>query len=101
MIQPKHFSNIVDLNVPFSMHKKLKLYSGTSNPELAQELADTLGVELQGLLIETFANGEIYCRYDESVRGADVFFIQSVFNKIAAVDFDGNMQILSRFLNSG
>jgi len=78
VIQPKHFSNIIDLNVPFSMHKKLKLYTGSSNPALAQDIADTLGVELQGLLIETFANGEIYCRYDESVRGADVFFIQSV-----------------------
>ena len=74
----KHFENKVDLDARFVIEKTLKLYTGSSNPELAQEIAQTLGVEVQGLLIETFANGEIYCRYDESVRGADVFFIQSI-----------------------
>lgn len=67
-----------DLNAATWMVKKFKLYSGTSNPELSQKIADDLEVELSGLRIEKFANGEIYCRYDESVRGADVFFVQSI-----------------------
>jgi ribose-phosphate pyrophosphokinase len=70
-----------DLNQMVPVLKKLKLYSGTSNPELAQRIADILDVELQGLTLEKFANGEIYARYDESVRGADVFFIQSIVGK--------------------
>ena len=78
MIPSRHFENKVNLNERWSTSKTLRLYSGTSNPKLAQRIADDLGVELQGLHIETFANGEIYCRYDESVRGADVFFIQSI-----------------------
>lgn len=67
-----------NLNVPTPMVKKFKLYTGNSNPALAQRIADILGVELSGLLLKQFANGEIYCRFDESVRGADVFFVQSI-----------------------
>jgi ribose-phosphate pyrophosphokinase len=73
-----HFKNLKDLHELAPMKKNLKLYTGTSNPELAQEIADVLHVELQGLTLEKFSNGEIYARYDESVRGSDVFFIQSV-----------------------
>jgi ribose-phosphate pyrophosphokinase len=61
--------------------KKLKLYSGTANPGLAERIANILDVELSGLTLSKFANGEIYARYDESVRGADVFFIQSIVGK--------------------
>ena len=67
-----------DLNKITPMTKRFKLYTGSSNPVLAQRIADLLGVELSGLLLEKFANGEIYARFDESVRGADVFFIQSI-----------------------
>lgn len=58
--------------------KILRVYSGSSNRPLAEKIADILGVELSGLTLEQFANGEIYARYDETVRGADVFFIQSI-----------------------
>ena len=61
-----------------AMQKTLRLYSGTSNRPLAEKVADLLGVELSGLALEKFANGEIYARFDETVRGADVFFIQSI-----------------------
>ena len=60
------------------MYKTLRLYSGSCNRPLAQKIADILGVELSGLALEKFANGEIYARFDESVRGADVFLVQSV-----------------------
>jgi ribose-phosphate pyrophosphokinase len=58
--------------------KSLKLYSGRNNPELAEKIAKTMGVELGKVKLTTFKNGEIYARYLESVRGCDVFIVQSV-----------------------
>lgn len=60
------------------MEKNLMLFSGSVNPELAEQIARELGMSLGNVKLETFANGEIYARYQESVRGADVFLIQSV-----------------------
>jgi ribose-phosphate pyrophosphokinase len=56
---------------------ELMLFSGRSNPALATEIARRLGIELGDVRLETFANGEVYCRYGMSVRGADVFIVQS------------------------
>jgi ribose-phosphate pyrophosphokinase len=56
--------------------KRLMLVSGRANPELAARIASKLGVQLGGVELKTFANGEVYCRYLESVRGADVFIVQ-------------------------
>src|SRR5882757_7091830 len=56
--------------------KRLMLVSGRANPSLALRIADRLGVELSGMTLKTFANGEVYCRFEESVRGADVFIVQ-------------------------
>jgi ribose-phosphate pyrophosphokinase len=56
--------------------KKLMLFSGRSNPELAAKIAHKIGIELGPITLKTFSNGEVYCRYDESIRGADVFLIQ-------------------------
>jgi len=57
--------------------KRLMVFSGRSHPELAHRIADQLGVELGEIALETFANGETYCRYLESIRGADVFLVQT------------------------
>src|SRR5699024_5667860 len=57
--------------------KKLVLVSGRANPELAEQVAENLGTELLPTDIYNFANGEIYVRYSESVRGSDVFVLQS------------------------
>jgi ribose-phosphate pyrophosphokinase len=57
--------------------KKLHLVSGRANLPLAEEIAAHLGVQLGEPNIEDFANGEIHCRFGESVRGMDVFIIQS------------------------
>ncbi len=57
--------------------KRLELYSGRSHPELARDIARHLGVELGQSNVTTFANGEIHCRFGESVRGADVFIVQT------------------------
>ena len=57
--------------------KRLMVFSGRSHPDLAQRIAEKLGVELGGIELSTFANDETYCRYDESIRGADVFLVQT------------------------
>ncbi len=57
--------------------KRLHLFSGRANRSLASEIASHLGVELGDPGITDFANGEIKCRFQESVRGGDVFIIQS------------------------
>ena len=60
------------------MTKRMALFSGSVNPELAEEIAKNLNANLGNIKHEKFANGEIYARYQESIRGADVFLIQSV-----------------------
>jgi ribose-phosphate pyrophosphokinase len=57
--------------------KRLMLFSGRSNAELALRIADKLGITLGEVELKTFANGETYVRYLESIRGADVFIVQS------------------------
>jgi ribose-phosphate pyrophosphokinase len=59
-------------------HKRLVIVSGRAHPQLAVDVAEALGTEVVHTDARTFANGEIYARYDESVRGADVFVIQSM-----------------------
>jgi ribose-phosphate pyrophosphokinase len=58
--------------------KRLMLVSGRANPELAAKIASKLGVALGNVTLKTFSNGEVYCRYEESVRGADVFIVQPI-----------------------
>ena len=57
--------------------KRLMVFSGRSHGDLAQAIARQLGVELGEIALEQFANGETYCRYLESIRGADVFLVQT------------------------
>ncbi|MGH3442938.1 MAG: ribose-phosphate diphosphokinase [Nitriliruptorales bacterium] len=57
--------------------KRMMIFSGSSHPELAGEVADHLGMRLGEVELHRFANGELYCRYLESVRGADAFVIQT------------------------
>lgn len=57
--------------------KRLMLFAGRSHPELAEEVAAQLGVELAPTVAYDFANGEIFVRYKESVRGSDAFVLQS------------------------
>lgn len=56
---------------------RLMLFAGRSHPELAQRIASELGIELGKVDLKTFANGETYCRYVDSIRGADAFIVQS------------------------
>src|SRR2546423_15622950 len=58
--------------------KRLMLFSGRANPELGAKIADKLGLALGPITLKTFSNGEVYRRYDESIRGADVFLLQPI-----------------------
>jgi ribose-phosphate pyrophosphokinase len=57
--------------------KRLMLFSGRSNRPLAEDIGRYLGIELGEVQLKTSANDETYCRYGESIRGADVFIVQS------------------------
>jgi ribose-phosphate pyrophosphokinase len=63
--------------IPLTPQKRLMVFAGRSHPELAARIADQLNVELGEIELTTFANGETYCRYCESIRGADVFLVQT------------------------
>src|SRR5947207_11893696 len=73
--------------------KKLMLFSGRANIPLAKEIAESLGVPLGEVELSTFANGEIYCRYLESIRGADVFLVQSHCTPINEYIFEQGIMI--------
>jgi ribose-phosphate pyrophosphokinase len=57
--------------------KKLMLFAGQGNEDLSREIAECLDVPLGDVKLSTFASGELYARYSESIRGADVFIVQS------------------------
>ncbi len=57
--------------------KKLIVVAGRGHPELSAEVAEHLDVPLGDCVLSTFANGEIYCRYGENIRGTDVFVFQT------------------------
>jgi len=63
-------------SLPIDYDKRLMLFSGRANPELAAKIANKLGVDLGPITLKTFSNGEVYCRFEESIRGADVFLVQ-------------------------
>ena len=60
-----------------SNDNRVAIFGGRSNPALAQKIAEAYGTTLGDLTIRDFADGEIYVRFEESIRGADLFIIQS------------------------
>jgi len=59
------------------MKREAKLFAGRSNPQLAEKIANYLGKPLGNLTIKNFSDGEIWVKYEENIRGTDVFLIQS------------------------
>src|SRR5690242_9801263 len=53
-----------------------KVFSGTANPDLSQEICNALGCPLGAMMIKKFADGETHLQIQENVRGADVFLVQ-------------------------
>jgi ribose-phosphate pyrophosphokinase len=68
----------VPTHLPLDYDKRLMLFAGRSSTTLAGAIATRLGVEAGPVDLQTYASGEMYCRYEESVRGADVFVVQSL-----------------------
>jgi ribose-phosphate pyrophosphokinase len=64
-------------SVPTSYDKRLMVFAGRGSQELGARIAGKLGIALGQVELKTFSNGEVYCRYLESIRGADVFIVQS------------------------
>ncbi len=62
--------------------KNIKIFTGNSHPELAKEIADILGVPLGKAKVSTFSDGEISVDIGETVRGADVFLVQSTSSPV-------------------
>ena len=62
--------------------KKIKIFTGNSHPELAQQIADLLGIPLGKSKVSTFSDGEISVDINETVRGVDVFIVQSTSSPV-------------------
>jgi len=69
----------------------MKMFTGSSNPALAKEIADFLKIELGKCVLERFSDGEIHFYIDENVRGEDVFIIQSG-------SYEANFHLVELFL---
>jgi ribose-phosphate pyrophosphokinase len=65
-------------SLPFGADKRLMITAGRASRELGASIADKMGVELTVAGLKTFSDGEVYCRYKESIRGADLFIVQSI-----------------------
>ncbi len=65
-------------SIPAGYDKRLMVSAGRASQELGGKIAERLGVQLADAGLKTFADGEVYCRYRDSIRGADLFLIQSL-----------------------
>ena len=63
--------------IPHDYSKRMMVFGGRSSMDLAAKVADKLDLDVGQATLKTFADGEVYCRYEESIRGADVFLVQS------------------------
>jgi ribose-phosphate pyrophosphokinase len=64
-------------SIPQDYTKRLMVFGGRASMELAAKIAHQLDLDLGQVKLQTFSDGEVYCRYEESIRGADVFLVQS------------------------
>jgi ribose-phosphate pyrophosphokinase len=67
-------------SLPIGYDKQLMVTAGRASTALGGKIAEKLGVDLTDAGLKTFANGEVYCKYADSIRGADLFIIQSTCN---------------------
>ena len=60
-----------------SQKSSIKVFSGNANPKLAEDICKSIGITLGQNEVKGFADGEVSCSLYESVRGSDVFVVQS------------------------
>src|ERR671934_765540 len=65
-------------SLPFGYDKRLMITAGRASLALGASIAEKMGVGLTDAGLKTFSDGEVYCRYSESIRGADLFIVQSI-----------------------
>ncbi len=68
--------------MPHRLGRRMLVYAGNSTPELGKKIANYLGIELGQLKLKRFSDDEIYVRFQESVRGASVFVLQSLCSPV-------------------
>ena len=81
--------------IPQDYTKRAMVFGGRASMELAARIAERLGVDLGGVHLNTFANGEVYCKYEESIRGADVFLVQSTAASHGMTPNDALVELLT------
>jgi ribose-phosphate pyrophosphokinase len=70
-------------SIHFPFDKRLMVTAGRASQDLGAKIAGRLGVELTDAGLKTFTDGECYCRYEDSIRGADIFIVQSIVGNAA------------------
>jgi ribose-phosphate pyrophosphokinase len=88
-------SAVMGRAVGLAPNKRLMIVSGRSNPDLAREIANKIGCELGDTTLKSFPSGETYCRYEDSIRGADIFIVQT-----ASRDVDQHLMELLIMINA-
>jgi ribose-phosphate pyrophosphokinase len=73
--------------------KRMMVAAGRASQDLGSKIAERLGVQLTDAGLKTFTDGEVYCRYEESIRGADIFIVQSIVGN-AQHDMDVNDSLM-------
>ncbi len=69
-------------SLPIGYDKRMMVAAGRASGELGQRIAERLGMELTDAGLKTFPDGEVYCRYADSIRGADIFIVQSICGNV-------------------
>ena len=64
--------------IPADYHKRLMIAAGRASLDLGAKIAERLDLDLTEAGLKTFSDGEVYCRYRDSIRGADLFIVQSL-----------------------
>jgi ribose-phosphate pyrophosphokinase len=80
--------------IPAEYDKRLMVASGRASQELAAKIAERLGVGLTDAGLKTFSDGEVYCRYEDSIRGADLFIVQSICSAEGLTPNDALMELM-------
>jgi ribose-phosphate pyrophosphokinase len=91
-LEPRSSPNVLEL----ANDKRMMVVAGRASRDLGAKIAAKLGVGLTDAGLKTFTDGEVYCRYQESIRGADVFIVQSIVgNEVESVNVnDALMELL-------
>ena len=65
-------------SLPHGYDKRMMVAAGRASRQLGLKIADKVGVDPVAAVLRTFSDGEVYCRYEESIRGADILIVQSI-----------------------